>query len=196
MGNLRCVACAPPPPPPPLLRAALSVCDAKAGQQKSNNYLLLLVAAVIHSPRASPAAMLSGGGGQGEPLPRASALRRSASSLPPSCPAAPSLRSGDAAVLSMSLDPADSLGQERFGSEWQLVEELHCPLVAVGSGGEGDGDGGATAATAAAGAAPFRPKYSGLIGTIRTVAAEEGAASLWKGLVPSMHRQVLYGGER
>ena len=53
-----------------------------------------------------------------------------------------------------------------------------------------------TAATAAAGAAPFRPKYSGLIGTIRTFAAEEGAASLWKGLVPSMHRQVLYGGER
>ena len=45
-------------------------------------------------------------------------------------------------------------------------------------------------------AAPIHPKYSGLIGTIRTVAAEEGAASLWKGLVPSMHRQVLYGGER
>ena len=53
-----------------------------------------------------------------------------------------------------------------------------------------------TAAPTKAAAAPIRPKYSGLIGTIRTVAAEEGAASLWKGLVPSMHRQVLYGGER
>ena len=52
-----------------------------------------------------------------------------------------------------------------------------------------------TTATTTRAAAPFRPKYSGLIGTIRTVAAEEGAASLWKGLVPSMHRQVLYGGE-
>ena len=50
--------------------------------------------------------------------------------------------------------------------------------------------------TAATSAAPFRPKYNGLIGTMRTVAAEEGAAALWKGLVPSMHRQVLYGGEK
>lgn len=54
----------------------------------------------------------------------------------------------------------------------------------------------ASSTTAATAAAPIRPKYSGLIGTMRTVAAEEGAASLWKGLVPSMHRQVLYGGEK
>ena len=29
-----------------------------------------------------------------------------------------------------------------------------------------------------------------------TIAREEGAASLWKGLAPSLHRQVLYGGLR
>jgi solute carrier family 25 uncoupling protein 8/9 len=53
-----------------------------------------------------------------------------------------------------------------------------------------------SAASTSKSSAPLsRPKYSGLIGTIRTVAAEEGAGALWKGLVPSMHRQVLYGGE-
>ena len=40
------------------------------------------------------------------------------------------------------------------------------------------------------------PKYRGLLGTVATVAREEGAASLWRGLVPALHRQVVYGGLR
>jgi len=39
-------------------------------------------------------------------------------------------------------------------------------------------------------------KYRGLIGTVMTVAKEEGAASLWKGLEPGLHRQCLFGGLR
>ena len=38
--------------------------------------------------------------------------------------------------------------------------------------------------------------HSGLIGTVATIAREEGASSLWKGLAPSLHRQVVYGGLR
>lgn len=40
------------------------------------------------------------------------------------------------------------------------------------------------------------PKYSGLIGTVGTIAKEEGAAALWKGWVPGLHRQCLFGGLR
>ncbi|GBG72627.1 hypothetical protein CBR_g12201 [Chara braunii] len=40
------------------------------------------------------------------------------------------------------------------------------------------------------------PKYRGMIGTMRTIAKEEGVASLWKGLVPGLHRQCLFGGLR
>eukprot|EP00891_Asterochloris_glomerata_P006680 jgi/Astpho2/6680/Aster-05032 len=40
------------------------------------------------------------------------------------------------------------------------------------------------------------PKYKGLIGTVRTVAKEEGASALWKGLEPGLHRQCLFGGLR
>ena len=40
------------------------------------------------------------------------------------------------------------------------------------------------------------PKYSGLIGTMRTVSREEGVAALWKGLTPGIHRQCLFGGLR
>jgi hypothetical protein len=40
------------------------------------------------------------------------------------------------------------------------------------------------------------PKYRGLLGTVATVAREEGAAALWRGLVPALHRQVVYGGLR
>lgn len=40
------------------------------------------------------------------------------------------------------------------------------------------------------------PKYRGLIGTVGTIAREEGLASLWKGIVPGLHRQCLFGGLR
>lgn len=39
-------------------------------------------------------------------------------------------------------------------------------------------------------------KYKGLLGTVTTIAREEGASSLWKGLEPGMHRQCLFGGLR
>jgi solute carrier family 25 uncoupling protein 8/9 len=39
-------------------------------------------------------------------------------------------------------------------------------------------------------------KYSGLFGTGATVAKEEGLGSLWKGLTPGIHRQILFGGLR
>ena len=39
-------------------------------------------------------------------------------------------------------------------------------------------------------------KYRGLIGTCVTVAKEEGVKSLWKGIGPGIHRQVLFGGLR
>lgn len=39
-------------------------------------------------------------------------------------------------------------------------------------------------------------KYKGMAGTIGTIAREEGAAALWKGLVPGLHRQCLFGGLR
>ena len=39
-------------------------------------------------------------------------------------------------------------------------------------------------------------KYNGLMGTMRTIIREEGAAALWKGLTPGLHRQCLFGGLR
>ncbi len=45
-------------------------------------------------------------------------------------------------------------------------------------------------------AASAAPKYRGLLGTTATVAREEGAAALWKGLGPGLQRQVVYGGLR
>ncbi|RAL42369.1 hypothetical protein DM860_012152 [Cuscuta australis] len=39
-------------------------------------------------------------------------------------------------------------------------------------------------------------KYRGLFGTMVTIAKEEGMVSLWKGIVPGLHRQFLYGGLR
>lgn len=47
-----------------------------------------------------------------------------------------------------------------------------------------------------AAAAGATPKYKGLIGTIGTIAKEEGAGALWKGCVPGLHRQCLFGGLR
>ncbi|GAB4815670.1 hypothetical protein N2152v2_002716 [Parachlorella kessleri] len=39
-------------------------------------------------------------------------------------------------------------------------------------------------------------KYRGIFGTVGTMAHEEGAAALWKGLMPGLQRQVIYGGLR
>ncbi|KAL9239026.1 hypothetical protein vseg_013384 [Gypsophila vaccaria] len=40
------------------------------------------------------------------------------------------------------------------------------------------------------------PKYRGMLGTVGTIAREEGLTALWKGIVPGLHRQCLYGGLR
>ncbi|XP_047972140.1 mitochondrial uncoupling protein 2-like isoform X2 [Salvia hispanica] len=40
------------------------------------------------------------------------------------------------------------------------------------------------------------PKYKGLLGTLTTIAKEEGFFALWNGVVPGLHRQFLYGGLR
>ena len=40
------------------------------------------------------------------------------------------------------------------------------------------------------------PKYRGLLGTVGTIAREEGMSALWKGIVPGLHRQCLFGGLR
>ncbi|XP_052187984.1 mitochondrial uncoupling protein 2-like isoform X2 [Diospyros lotus] len=40
------------------------------------------------------------------------------------------------------------------------------------------------------------PKYRGMLDTVATIAREEGLEALWKGVVPGLHRQFLYGGLR
>lgn len=40
------------------------------------------------------------------------------------------------------------------------------------------------------------PKYRGLLGTVATIAKEEGLFALWKGIIPGLHRQCIYGGLR
>ncbi|WOL02028.1 mitochondrial uncoupling protein 1 isoform X1 [Canna indica] len=40
------------------------------------------------------------------------------------------------------------------------------------------------------------PKYRGTLSTVITILREEGLTALWKGLVPGLHRQCLYGGLR
>ncbi|KAG9154196.1 hypothetical protein Leryth_000665 [Lithospermum erythrorhizon] len=40
------------------------------------------------------------------------------------------------------------------------------------------------------------PKYYGLTGTMLTIVQEEGLFALWKGVVPGLHRQFVYGGLR
>lgn len=39
-------------------------------------------------------------------------------------------------------------------------------------------------------------KYKGLLGTVATIAREEGLAALWKGITAGLHRQFIYGGLR
>ncbi|KAK9909586.1 hypothetical protein WJX75_004503 [Coccomyxa subellipsoidea] len=40
------------------------------------------------------------------------------------------------------------------------------------------------------------PLYKGLLGTVGTIAKQEGAGALWKGLEAGLHRQCLFGGLR
>lgn len=40
------------------------------------------------------------------------------------------------------------------------------------------------------------PQYRGMLGTVATIAREEGLVALWKGIIPGLHRQCLYGGLR
>jgi len=40
------------------------------------------------------------------------------------------------------------------------------------------------------------PRYSGFIGTMVKVAAEEGPLALWNGLVPGLQRQFVFAGLR
>lgn len=40
------------------------------------------------------------------------------------------------------------------------------------------------------------PKYRGMLSTVATIAREEGVVALWKGIVPGLHRQCLFGGLR
>lgn len=48
----------------------------------------------------------------------------------------------------------------------------------------------------AVGDAAALPKYRGMLGTVATIGREEGLAALWKGIVPGLHRQCLFGGLR
>ena len=41
-----------------------------------------------------------------------------------------------------------------------------------------------------------KPRYNGLFGTMKVMAAEEGALSLWNGLTPGLQRQFVFAGLR
>jgi solute carrier family 25 uncoupling protein 8/9 len=41
-----------------------------------------------------------------------------------------------------------------------------------------------------------KPRYAGLFGTAKTIAAEEGVTALFGGLMPGLQRQVLFAGLR
>lgn len=40
------------------------------------------------------------------------------------------------------------------------------------------------------------PRYKGLLGTMKVMAAEEGTLSLWNGLTPGLQRQFVFAGLR
>ena len=42
----------------------------------------------------------------------------------------------------------------------------------------------------------FIPKYNGMFSTIKTIAAEEGIQSLWKGIMAGLQRQFVFAGIR
>ncbi|KAM1040010.1 hypothetical protein ACFX13_029991 [Malus domestica] len=49
---------------------------------------------------------------------------------------------------------------------------------------------------AVAGDGAGAPRYRGLLGTMATIAREEGLAALWNGIIPGLQRQCIYGGLR
>ncbi|KAL6200288.1 hypothetical protein ACLB2K_030070 [Fragaria x ananassa] len=49
---------------------------------------------------------------------------------------------------------------------------------------------------AVVGDAAGAPKYKGLLGTMTTIAREEGLGALWNGIIPGLQRQCIYGGLR
>lgn len=95
-----------------------------------------LLSAVIHSPRAvSPLASLA----DARSGPRGS---------PGAGPKAQLGSSFQVGALSLALEPADStLAEERIESQWQLVEELSCSLVAASPCGSSGGSGGGSSNT-------------------------------------------------
>ena len=40
------------------------------------------------------------------------------------------------------------------------------------------------------------PRYNGMFGTMKTIAAEEGPRALWSGLSPGLQRQFVFAGLR
>ncbi len=96
-------------------------------------------AAVIHSPRAaSPLASLADARAGLQGSPGAASKAQLGSSF-------------QVGALSLALETADStVAQERYESQWQLVEELSCSLVAVspcsssGGGGTSSGSSGSS----------------------------------------------------
>ncbi|XP_042419085.1 mitochondrial uncoupling protein 1-like [Zingiber officinale] len=49
---------------------------------------------------------------------------------------------------------------------------------------------------ASSGDAMSTSRYRGMLGTVITILSEEGLVALWKGLVPGLHRQCIFGGLR
>ncbi|KAI7835534.1 hypothetical protein COHA_010562 [Chlorella ohadii] len=89
---------------------------------------------VIHSPRAaSPLASLADARAGLQGSPGAASKAQLGSSF-------------QVGALSLALETADStVAQERYESQWQLVEELSCSLVAVSPCSSSSGGGGGTA---------------------------------------------------
>jgi len=40
------------------------------------------------------------------------------------------------------------------------------------------------------------PRYNGMFGTIKTIAAQEGPFTLWNGIIPGLQRQIINAGLR
>ena len=80
-----------------------------------------------------------------------------------------------------------------------VAETLTLPIDAIkvrlqlqNSAGTGGGGGGA-AGTGGGGSAA-KPRYTGFFQGIYRIAADEGAAALWRGIEPALVRQILYTG--
>lgn len=119
------------PRPPEHARSVCVDTDTRGATNRAMPPARPPLSAVIHSPRAaSPLATL--------------ADARGSPGAAPKVQLGPSFQVG---ALSLALEHADSTAaQERYESQWQLVEELSCSLVAVapcGTGGDGGDSGGA-----------------------------------------------------